>query len=87
VTRRRWEPKEQKDHGRRGRCQHCGKWRYETRRHAKDFLRWARGIGSDDGRMSVYECDGFWHVGHLPDDVRHGHAPRSVMRDEELHHA
>lgn len=57
-------------------CPTCGKRRYITKAHAKEA---ARRIPRDGKpRLNAYRCGTFWHLGHLPDIVRHG----EITRDE-----
>lgn len=56
-----------------GRCP-CGKVRLLTKRDAKRVLRRMKGR---KGRMHAYECTGFWHVGHVPRDLKAGVASRA----------
>lgn len=58
-----------------GRCPYCGKMRYYTKRAAKTF---SRRIFPGE-LFSFYQCEGFWHFGHLPPFVRDGSTPRSVL--------
>jgi hypothetical protein len=58
------------------RCPDCGKVRYLTRRHAKQIAR--RISARRSGRLNAYRCGEFWHIGHLPNAVRH----RDLARDE-----
>lgn len=55
------------------RCPTCGKLRYPSR---KDARRAASRIPRD-GRLAAYECDGWWHLGHLPTVVRRGDLERA----------
>lgn len=62
----------------------CGKIRYLTKRDAKKVLRRLR---ARKGRMHAYRCTGgpglesgltpFWHVGHVPRDLKEGVASRA----------
>ena len=56
-----------------GRCPDCGKWCYESRKQAKEAIRQHEGR---EGRLNAYACGRHWHIGHLPDVVRHGDAGR-----------
>lgn len=51
-----------------GICAVCGKRMYATRaaarKAAKDLY--------PGHAMRAYQCDGHWHIGHLPDFVRKG---------------
>lgn len=58
-----------------GICEHCGKIRYDTRKQAKSV---ARQLSRHD--LAAYECDGYFHLGHLPDFVKNG----AVTRDQLL---
>lgn len=58
-----------------GRCP-CGKVRLLTKRDAKKVLRRMNGR---KGRMHAYECRGFWHVGHVPNDLKKGDASRADL--------
>lgn len=58
------------------RCPDCGKLRYLTRAHAKRVAR--RISRRRGGRLNAYRCGEFFHIGHLPDGVRHG----DLSRDE-----
>lgn len=53
-----------------GVCQTTGKRSYGTRKVAKRTLRRVH----QGARMQAYRCGhcGFFHVGHIPDDVRSG---------------
>ena len=55
-----------------GRCP-CGKVRLLTKADAKKVLRRMKGR---KGRMHAYECMGFYHVGHVPSDLKKGAASR-----------
>jgi len=57
-----------------GRCPTCGKVRYRGRRFAKTV---AKRLGR---RMSAYKCGDFYHVGHLPADVRKGQIGRGDLK-------
>lgn len=52
-------------------CPRCGKRSWPTKRDAKRIR--ARRPGR---RLNVYRCGDSWHLGHLPDVVRHGDAGR-----------
>lgn len=57
-----------------GRCPHCGKLSYPTRRVARSM--------PDGSGLNVYRCEesAYWHLGHLPGVVRRGALPRSIVR-------
>lgn len=57
----------------------CGKVRFLTKAAAKKALRRMTGR---DGRMHAYRCTregfaDFWHLGHVPSDLKHGDATRA----------
>lgn len=58
-----------------GVCATCGKRRYLTKGSAKRAIRGFRGR---EGRMNAYRCGDFWHIGHMPEALRHG----DITRDE-----
>jgi predicted RNA-binding Zn-ribbon protein involved in translation (DUF1610 family) len=56
-------------------CPTCGKRRYLTRKEARQASRrWHRG-----DRLSPYRCGQFWHLGHLPKDIKQLGIDRSVL--------
>lgn len=57
-------------------CPDCGKRRYQTRKQAK---LWARRLHPGD-RLSPYKCGDYWHLGHLPNDIRTLGIDRSVLK-------
>lgn len=66
-----------------GRCAHCGKINYNSRKAAKAYARRRSLVG-----LSAYRCQHskveVWHLGHLPDSVRSGDAPREMIRTAKL---
>lgn len=58
-----------------GRCPVCGKSRFFTKLAARRFAR--RVLPGET--LNVYECGGFWHLGHLPSTVRRGMTARSEL--------
>lgn len=60
-------------------CSWHRKYGYDSRDRAKRAAaKWHHG-----DRKAVYPCDkytGYWHIGGLPDMVRHGVAPRSEIQ-------
>lgn len=58
-----------------GWCPDCGKWRWMTRKAAKTALRHHK---ARKGRLHVYACGDFWHLGHPPRALIRG----DVARDE-----
>lgn len=53
----------------------CGKVRYLDKADAKKTITRMKGR---TGRMHTYRCDGdFWHIGHVPSDLKHGDATRA----------
>ena len=54
-------------------CPTCGKRQFLKKAHAKAAARQMKGR---TGRLHAYRCGQFWHLGHLPDVVRHGEASR-----------
>lgn len=56
-------------------CPTCGKRRFLTKAQAKTAARQMRRLGKP--RLNTYRCGDFWHLGHLPDVVRHGEATRA----------
>lgn len=66
-----------------GRCTHCGKLNYNSRKAAKAYARRRSLVG-----LSAYRCQHskveVWHLGHLPDYVRSGDAPREMIRTAKL---
>lgn len=55
-------------------CPTCGKRRFLSKTQAKQSARRMRRGGKP--RLNAYRCGDFWHLGHLPDVVRHGGATR-----------
>lgn len=51
-----------------GRCQTCGKSKYETRAKAR---RAAKRFHPGEA-LRPYECGSFWHIGHLSPNRRRG---------------
>jgi hypothetical protein len=71
-----------------GRCTACGKLLFLTRKAARDVARRM----PEANRPRAYRCPGIsghWHVGHLPDAVRHGEITRqhyvTVMNRNDAH--
>jgi hypothetical protein len=58
-----------------GRCPTCGKARFFTKLAARRFAR--RVLPGES--LNVYECEGFWHLGHLPRTVRNGYTSRGEL--------
>ncbi len=58
-------------------CPDCGKVRYGSKAMAKAS---ARRMKHRKGKLNAYRCGAFWHLGHLPDDVRHGVISRDALR-------
>ena len=59
-----------------GACRVCGKMTYETRADAKLVNR--RSYPAE--KMSVYRCEGGFHLGHLPKGVTLGLYNRQQLR-------
>ena len=57
-----------------GECPHCGKKRFPSRKTAKLAARQRPWLG----RVSVYQCGDYWHIGHLGTQIRRGHVTRAV---------
>lgn len=63
-----------------GICDRCQKRIFADRRHAREAAKMTFG---GEHRPRPYRCphvDGHWHVGHLPDAVRHGEIDRNRLR-------
>lgn len=58
-------------------CTTCGKRSYMTKHAARQ----ARKLTPSKG-LNVYECGGYWHVGHLPEVVRRGRMTRGQIFGE-----
>lgn len=61
-----------------GTCPDCGKAIFLTRKDAKTFAR----THMPADTPSPYRCAGrtdYWHLGHLPESVKHGDRDRSVL--------
>lgn len=56
-------------------CPDCGKVRYPSRTAARQAARHAAHLRG----LNAYRCGEFWHLGHLPDDVRHGKRTRGDL--------
>lgn len=57
----------------------CGKVRFLSKRDAKTTIGRMR---SRTGRMHAYRCEDelggvFWHIGHVPADLKHGEVTRA----------
>jgi hypothetical protein len=64
-----------------GRCAAHGKALFPDRRSARQ----ARRAAWHGERMAAYRCDahaGYWHLGHLPSDVRQGVCTRDEAYPE-----
>ncbi len=59
-----------------GRCSTCGKVCYPSRKAAKIAGR-RLNMGSEP--LSAYRCGDYWHLGHLPYEVRRGVIARASM--------
>lgn len=59
------------------RCREHGKVRYISRAVAKKHAKVHR---AKWGRMDVYPCGDFWHIGHLPKGVVMGVYSRDDLR-------
>lgn len=59
-----------------GTCPRCGKKRFMTRREAKVAIR--RWFPGEANHYGAYECDGYWHVGHVGATIKRG----LMSRDE-----
>ena len=59
-----------------------GKRRYSDRKRAKSARGRTRQHDSSKGRLNVYRCDfcGFFHLGHLPPEVRNGEVDKREWR-------
>lgn len=57
-----------------GRCD-CGKIRFLSKTDAKRTIR--RMKGRKGPRMHAYACGEFWHIGHVPKDLKTGYATRA----------
>lgn len=82
MTKHRGKSSSQRDYQQRVasgvRCA-CGKLRFTSKADAKKALRRMKGR---TGRMHAYRCGDehgqeFWHLGHVPGDLRHGDASRA----------
>lgn len=63
------------DLGHFGRCQVCQKVRYRSRKAAKAAIRRMSTVGRD-GKLKVYGCDGWFHIGHQPSVITRGEVDR-----------
>lgn len=57
----------------------CGKFRYFTRKAAKQAMRRLYPDRANHGRLNAYKCPdehSTWHLGHLPPVVKRGEATR-----------
>lgn len=59
-------------------CDTCGKRAFLSKHEARK----ARKGLPRHGGMSVYECGGYFHIGHLPHAVRRGRVTRSEIYGE-----
>lgn len=59
-------------------CTTCGKRSYLTKHAARQ----ARQLLPDRRGVSVYECGGYYHIGHLPLAVRRGRMTRGQIFGE-----
>ena len=69
-----------------GRCEHCGKFAFKSRKHAKQYMQ--RELNSKG--MSTYRCyyePNYWHFGHTPTAVRHGAQVRGARAKERKNNA
>jgi hypothetical protein len=57
----------------------CGKRRYLSRKDAKTVIR--RIFPGEVRHYSAYQCDGYWHVGHVGATIKRG-----LMTRDERHH-
>lgn len=55
-----------------GTCTSCGKFCWTTKKNAKNGAR----RNHPNERLSVYECNGYWHYGHLDYPVLRGFKAR-----------
>lgn len=61
-------------------CVVCGKLSYRSRKVARKVANQRH----PDSRLSAYPCPengAYWHIGHLPANVRHGVVDRAGYRD------
>lgn len=58
-----------------GRCTHCNKQCYTSRKEAKTDSKRV----DPTAHWSVYRCGPYWHFGHMPDDVLEGKRARSAF--------
>jgi len=58
-----------------GQCPACGKNMYRTRREARNSRK-----RNPREKINAYPCGDYWHVGHLPPNVRAGIVGREVLR-------
>lgn len=57
-------------------CPTCGKREYVSKAAAKHAIRAMKGRV---GRLNVYRCGNYWHIGHLPADVVMGRIARTDL--------
>lgn len=57
-------------------CPTCKKRRYFTRKEARQAARRYH----PGEHMSPYRCGNYWHIGHLPDDIKRLGIDRSVLK-------
>jgi hypothetical protein len=58
-------------------CDHCGKYTYESRKHARAHARKMSRTG-----LNAYRCPinpQWWHLGHLPDSAKAGRVSREEV--------
>lgn len=59
------------------RCPDCDKVRYSSRKRARLAMR--QMTHRRPGSMNAYRCGEFWHIGHLPSEVRRGVIARDAL--------
>jgi len=59
-----------------GACPTCGKVRFTSRKDARAAGRRLKHTGDP---LSAYRCGDYWHIGHLPTDIRRGVRSRDQM--------
>lgn len=63
------------------RCPSCGKVRFLSKADAKKTIGRMKGR---NGRMHAYRCGDFWHLGHVPSDLKHGEVTRADVEARRL---
>lgn len=64
-----------------GVCPTCGKRSYTDKARAKRAARQMRGRL---GRLQVYPCGAYWHLGHAPKGLIRGYLSRQQVRDRTV---